>query len=186
VQSDQDRISGSVPHPSSLIVKLRVSSAKPKKFQQTPLAFAQAPSTPLMAPSCLTPTAVDPRTVQYSDMQHFTAMFRKKDDLVRENTALKAQLAVAQEQLAGVAQVQEQHEQDIAQLLTQCQETIDRRDKQLARVNKLNSDAKVIVQEMLQMATDTARQAQEVAQLMTETAHKAQDLFSINSDEDDV
>jgi multidrug resistance efflux pump len=119
-------------------------------------------------------------------MQHFTAMFRKKDDLVRENTALKAQLAVAQEQLAGVAQVQEQHEQDIAQLLTQCQETIDRRDKQLARVNKLNSDAKVIVQEMLQMATDTARQAQEVAQLMTETAHKAQDLFSINSDEDDV
>lgn len=165
-------------------MKLHIPSAKLKQLQKNPPTFAQAPYTPPMAPSFPTPTAVDPRTVQYSAMQHFTATFRKKEDLVRENIDLKAQLAVAQEQLAGVAQVQEHHEQDVAQLL----ETIDRRDKQLARVQKLNSDAKVIVQEMVQLATDTARRAQEVAQSMMETAHKAQDLLLINNvnDDDDV
>ena len=114
-------------------------------------------------------------------MQHFTATFRRKEDLVRENIDLKAQLAVAQEQLADAAQAQEHHEQDVAQLL----ETIDRRDRQLARVQKLNSDAKVIVQEMVQMATDTARQAQEVAQAMTNMAHRAQNLVYTNNDDDD-
>jgi hypothetical protein len=135
-----------------------------------------------MAPSFLTPTTVDSQTVQNSALRQFTSTFRKKEDLVRENTALKAQLAAAKEQSAGLAQVQEHHEQDVAQLL----ETIDRRDKQLARVNKLNSDAKLIVQEMAQMVTDTARQAQEVAQVMTNMAHRAQNLVSINNDDDDV
>jgi multidrug resistance efflux pump len=135
-----------------------------------------------MAPVFLTPSTVKPQTAHESTIRQFTATFQKKEDLVRDNAALKAQLAAAKEQSEGLAQVQKQHEQDVAQLL----ETIDRRDKQLARVTKLNSDAKVIVQEMVQMATNTARQAQEVAQLMTETAHKAQDLFSTNSDDDDV
>lgn len=165
----------------SSIMKLQISSAKLKQLQKSPPAIAQAPSTPLRTPSSLTPTAIDPRNVHKSAMQRFTSTFRMKEDLVRENIDFKAQLAEAQEQLASVAQAQEHHEQDVAQLL----ETIDRRDRQLARVQKLNSDAKVIVQEMAQMATDTARQAQEVAQAMTNMAHRAQNLVYTNNDDDD-
>ena len=167
--------------PSS-IMKLHIPSAKLKELQKKSTShradsFYSTSDTSVSQSNCSRP-----QNVHNSAMQHFTATFRKKEDLVTENTALKSQLAVAQEQLAGVAQVQKQHEQDVAQLL----EALDRRDKQLARVNELNSDAKVIVQEMAQMVTDTARQAQEVAQVMTNVAHRAQNLVFTKNDNDDI
>lgn len=41
----------SVPEPSTLIVKLRISSAKLREFQRNPKAFAKPASTPMMAPA---------------------------------------------------------------------------------------------------------------------------------------
>ena len=159
--------------PASLIVKLQISSAKLKELLKNPLAFAQAPSTPLMAPSSLTLTMVGPQTVYDSATEHSTSTFRKNEDLERENALLNDQLAKAQEQLA---EAEELHKQEIARFITGCKETISGQGEHIARLNEL----------VAQMMADTARQAREVAQKMMETAHKAQDMLSINNDDDEV
>jgi septal ring factor EnvC (AmiA/AmiB activator) len=173
----------------ALVVKLSVSSEKLKGVLGIPLAIAEVPSTPMMAPSSSTLTTVSPRTVHDSVVRHFSSTFRRNEELERGNAVLKTQLAEAQEQPAVLAQSQEQSKQEIARLHKQCRKLFNICDEQqhdLAQVNKLISKAEMMVQETVYMMTDTARQAQEIAQIMVETAQKTQDMASISNYDDSV